>query len=933
MTPPRRKPEAHAKQAPQSKVEHDGAAFAGAENQAHLHRVQQLLPERVRNLLKAMLAEAGDSNQALVQLETLAQQYPSELSAAVENSPFALRAIVVLFGSSPWLGQSLLQNPDLLAFFARPAGLTMARLADDLREQFARFRLRQHQSPLPVLLARFKRREYIRIFLRELLELAPLAEITEEISALADVLIAQALEHAESELRREFQGWPQLRLANGRVAPARFTVLALGKLGGNELNYSSDVDLLYLCDDLPDAGTLAISSMEYFTRLAQELTRTLDSVSVEGPVYRVDLRLRPQGSSGQMVVGLEQATRYYSSQAHDWELQALLKLRRSAGDAALARDFLRLVQPFVYREAMTLDAIQTAARSLDRIRRGASRRPAHQLDVKNGPGGLRELEFAVQCLQRVHGGRESWLRSNGTLPALQKLHDKDHMGDAEFRQLGRAYTELRGIEHRLQCRLGTPSHRLPATPAEQAALFRTMPKKAAHSLRELKEQMAHSAELCATVLRLAEEPGKATPLSARLGSPGAERLAAALSASSPQIARTLASGISDPARSNLMRFIAAAATDNDRLRTTLAQTQLVERALPVFAGSALATEVLARYPSDIAALFGTPAAPPTDSAADALRRQAHAALLRNVGRTLLEGAEVWEVLAEHTRAFDDILGQALASLNPPAGLTVFAVGRMGTCELDVVSDSDLLFVRGASTPAEDCERAARSLVALLSGYTREGTVIAVDARLRPHGGEGELVVSSRRLARYFESEAEAWEAIAFAKLRYICGDAALVPEVTAALELLRQRHLAAPGFAAQLRSMRKHQEAASPEESFKNAPGGLYDIDFLLGLLEVRAGFASGGHQATHRLVRLREIGSLSAPHEDTLRNALELYRRTDHAVRVVEGRSLHWLPENDLRRAAVCALLDLPECDRMLREQMRLVRSTFEAVFDAASC
>ena len=927
MAPHRMKPEAHAKQ------EHGGTAFARAESEARLRRVMELLPERTRNMLSATLAEAGDYNQALVQLETLAQQHPSEFAAAVGNSPFVLRAIVVLFGSSPWLGQSLLQNPDLLAFFARPAGLTSARLADDLREHFARFRLRQHQSPLPVLLARFKRREYIRIFLRELLGLAPLAEITEEISALADVLIAQALEHAESELRREFQGWPQVQLASGRVAPARFAVLALGKLGGNELNYSSDVDLFYLCDDLPDAGTLAVSSFEYFTRLAQLLTQVLDSVSAEGPVYRVDLRLRPQGASGEMVVGLDQATRYYTSQAHDWELQALLKLRRSAGDATLAREFVRMVQPFVYREAMTLDAIQTAARSLDRIRRGATRHPAHQLDVKNGRGGLREIEFAVQCLQRVHGGRQSWLHSSGTLPALQKLHDKGHIGDVEFRQLGRAYTELRGIEHRLQCRLGTAKHRLPATQPEQTALFRTMPKEASHSLRELKELMARAAELCASVLRLAEEPGDVTPLSARLGSPGAERLAAELSARSPLIARTLASGFSDLARRNLMRFIAAAATDDDRLQSTLAQTPLVERALPVFARSALATEVLARYPSHIAALFGELAAPSTDSAADRLRRQAHAALLRNVGRTLLEAAAVWDVLAEHTRALDDILGQALASLNPPPGLAVFAVGRMGTCELDVVSDADLLFVRDVKSPAEDCERVARALVSLLSGYTREGTVIPVDARLRPHGGEGELVVSGRRLTRYFESEAEAWESIAFAKLRPICGDAALVPEVMAALKLLRQRHADAPGFAAQLRAMRKRLEGTVQTESFKSGPGGLYDIDFLLGLLEARAGLSSGGQQATDRLARLRELGSLSVEQEATLRVALDLYRRADHAVRIVEGRSLHWLPENDHRRAVVCDLLGLPECERMLREQMGLVRSTFNVIFDAASC
>jgi len=266
----------------------------------------------------------------------------------------------------------------------------------DARAEFARFRLRFHELPLPVLLARFKRREYVRIFVRELLGLASLSEITEEISVLSDALIEQALAHCENKLRSRYQGWPQLRSSRGRVYPARFTVLALGKLGGNELNYSSDIDLLYLCDDLGDAGTISIPAREFFTRLAQELTAVLATVSADGQVFRVDLRLRPQGRSGEMVAGCAQALRYYGSECEDWELQALLKLRHSAGDESLAREFIQQAQELIYRDQLSLTAIQTAARSLQRIHRGAVRHGAHELDVKIGPGGLREIEFVVQ---------------------------------------------------------------------------------------------------------------------------------------------------------------------------------------------------------------------------------------------------------------------------------------------------------------------------------------------------------------------------------------------------------------------------------------------------------------------------------------------------------------------------------------------------------
>ena len=261
-------------------------------------RSSRLLPAVAASELPQYLAGSGNPDRAVLQLEVLLQRHPAEALAAFESSALALRACVALFACSQWLGQTLLQNPDLLRLFARPMGLAAERLAEDFREQFARFRMRYHETPLPVLLARFKRREYVRIFTRELLGLASLPEITGEISALSDVMIEQALSHCESELRGRYQGWPQLRSAQGRVYAARFAVLSLGKLGGNELNYSSDIDLLYLYDDAEDAGAIAIPAREFFIRLAQELTAVLSTVSADGPVFRVDLRLRPQGRAG-----------------------------------------------------------------------------------------------------------------------------------------------------------------------------------------------------------------------------------------------------------------------------------------------------------------------------------------------------------------------------------------------------------------------------------------------------------------------------------------------------------------------------------------------------------------------------------------------------------------------------------------------------------
>ena len=918
-------------------------SFSEPGSAARCVKLVSLLSPRAASELPRYLAASGHPDRAVLQMERLLQQHRDTALAAWDSASPALRASVALFACSPWLGQTLLQNPDLLRLFARPGALDTAGWADDFREQFARFRLRAHHTPLPALLARFKRREYVRIFARELLGLASLPEITGEISALSDVMIEQALLHCESELRAHYRGWPQIRSPQGRVVPARFAVLSLGKLGGYELNYSSDVDLLYLYDDSEDAGAIAVSAREFFTRLAQELTTVLSAVSADGPVFRVDLRLRPQGTSGEMVAGCAQALRYYRAVAQDWELQAMLKLRPSAGDASLGREFVEHVHTLIYCNELSLSAIRTAAQSLERIRRGVTRQGGGGLDVKSGPGGLREIEFAVQCLQRVHGGREPWLRSSGTLFALQKLHDKGHIGDAELRELGEAYALLRAIEHRLQCNHGAQAHRLPEAVQEQAALFASLGEGAPRNLAELKRTMSSACELCARVLRLGSEQqkGEISAQALRLGAPGAERLAQELAARSPSVARVLAAQVGDPMLRGLRRFLAAASTGEQRIRDALENTEWIEAALPVLAQSALATSILASHPEDIVALFRSCGCDAGSSVSDQLRVQSRRAVLRSVGRSVLEGCPIWEILREHTQSFDHILDKALAASSaphpsapttgalgtPPPGFAVFAVGRLGTCELDVLSDADLVFLRKPECDAELAGQCAQAVVGMVSGYTREGSVIEVDTRIRPHGTEGALVPSLRQLAQYFENEAKAWEALAFGKLRWIAGDRRLDAEVCEAVAALRRRFAGSAQFVPELRTVRKRIEDSYGPDSFKGGPGALYDVDFIMGLLEARHGLQAAAQQMPERLAALRGKELLTEAQSAELLRAARLFRGVEHAIRVVEGRPRKWIPVSDALRSGVEQLVKIPELDGVLRAQMRRVRAIFDSI------
>src|SRR5881227_1315845 len=427
-------------------------------------------------LLPGLLAESPDPDTALLFFDRLVSESAGIIQLLNRHNFLAHYALLV-FGHGRFLAETLIQNTDLLQSFLREKNLDRSLSREEFHESLARFRSRSFETDVSLLLARFKRREYVRIMLRDVLKIAPLAETTAEISALSDVLIEEALREAESAMERRF-GLPQHLDAEGRALTTPFAVLSLGKLGGNELNYSSDIDLLYLHGDGPEPPSAPISNREYFVRLAQQVTEISSRHTAEGPVFRIDLRLRPQGNEGELAISLSNALRYYAETAHDWECQALIKVRHSAGNVQLARAFIRRVQPQVYSEEINFAAIKTALVAREKIdrkrRRQAAAERQESLDVKIDRGGIRDIEFLLQCLQRVYGGREPWLRSGGTLFSLQKLHDKRHISGHDFHELNSAYTFLRHLEHRLQLRQGQQLHRLPSSQPDLEILQHSM---------------------------------------------------------------------------------------------------------------------------------------------------------------------------------------------------------------------------------------------------------------------------------------------------------------------------------------------------------------------------------------------------------------------------------------------------------------------------
>jgi glutamate-ammonia-ligase adenylyltransferase len=899
-----------------------------------LQRIAQRAPESLLTALLPLVEGSPDPDQAVNLFERLTGECDEALLLLLEQNPTLLHYAVVVFGHSYWLGETLLHNPDLFGILRLEKNFERSHDRDDYRANLAWVRGQASELDISTLLARFKKREYIRIFLRDALGIATVAETTEEISALADVMIEEGLRQAEVQMRLRY-GSPQFSDTPGQTVDAPFAVLSLGKLGGNELNYSSDVDLLCIYGDQELSGSL--SRREFFIRQAQLLTEILSRATPEGTPFRVDLRLRPEGNEGEPAVELKRALSYYAHAAHDWELQALIKARYTAGDTALAREFIRGVQPRVYTENVNFAAIETARHSRHRMgvrrRQIAGGREPGTINVKVDGGGIRDIEFLVQCLQRVYGGEERWLRSGGTLFSLQKLHDKGHLSGKDFHELTQAYQFLRKVEHRLQLQRGQQLHELPSTAVALEILHRAVDRDAAESsasafLRDIQARMNRVREVYESIIhseRLKRSGGPAASASSEWSGRNLsfDQVLERAAVDMPLLAGPALHGLGLHARRNLHRFLSSAMTSSERYAPLLEAPQRVIQALPLFATSDYLTDILIRHPDAIRVLdehqerhLGDVSHDPITGSPDhqitrsteplaALRRDFRRFALAVGAQDVLSPRSAIASLREITRIGDAAIRRALAITEGDRHLALFALGRLGTDEFDIASDADLLFVRAPEAPEADARLDAEKLVHAVSAYTREGAIFAVDARLRPHGGAGELVVTPAMVEKYLAEEAQPWEALTYTKLRFIAGREDLAPRVLTGVWRQIVEMAFKPDFPQAVVEMRTRLEKSNRyANSFKLARGGFYDIDFIAAFLMLKHASLTGGN-TLDRLEHLHRNGILPTPTFATLHRATLLYRTADHVIRLITGRARPELPEAEHARQATEALLN----------------------------
>jgi glutamate-ammonia-ligase adenylyltransferase len=409
------------------------------------------------------LPRISDPDMALNNLDRFvgAARNPLALGSLFERDAEALPTLLQIFSTSQFLSDWLMRDPESFDLLRLTEGQPVSRnaLRDDICSNVAAV---DDERVVTRILCGFRHREMLRIAYGDIVRGQPLETVTSQISYLADAIIEAAV-RAAWRFQTEKRGVP--RLANG--AAGRFAVLALGKLGGEELNYSSDIDLMFLSDGPGKTdGQRSVSNGEFFDRLAKQIVKLLTEPTVLGTSYRVDLRLRPEGQQGPAVRDWDSALRYYDVSGRTWERQAFVKARAVAGDLTLGNFLLDQLQPWIYRRYLSRADIAGIRALKRRIEQRVQREGGDTRNVKTGHGGIRDIEFCIQFLQLLNGADLPEIRLGNTLLALAQLERVGCLTMQERQILEENYRFLRKIEHRLQILFDLKTHLLPDSDKE-----------------------------------------------------------------------------------------------------------------------------------------------------------------------------------------------------------------------------------------------------------------------------------------------------------------------------------------------------------------------------------------------------------------------------------------------------------------------------------
>ncbi len=711
---------------------------------------------------------------------------------------------------------------------------------------------------------------------RDLAGDADLAEVTETMSAFADLAVGVAHDVERAALVEKHGkpvspgGWVQELL-----------IIGMGKLGGRELNVSSDIDLIFVYpEDGDTGGAKVISNYEFFERLGKRIIQTLAEITEHGQVFRVDMRLRPHGDSGPLVCSFDMLENYFITQGREWERYAWIKARVLQGKRF--EELKKIARPFIFRKYLDFGAINAMRDLHSQIRREVTRKDrAH--NVKLGPGGIREIEFIAQVFQLIRGGRDRELQIKPTLKVLDALVEHGTLAAGSVEKLKAAYIFLRRLEHRLQYLDDAQTHDLPDTPDDQAIIARSMgfedyaallagldvhrsavashfdavfgdPGKEGHALDSIWEDAEEAERIIPTLQELGyADPERAARHLANLKRGGRYQhlpanIRTRFDALIPRVVDVAAKHSSpNETLSRCLDFIDVIGGRGAYLAMLQQYPEALKKVGDLVSASRWATQYLSRHPIlldellDPRILSTAPdwaafredlqrrldeVDPDTEQQMDIMREQHHTQVFRLLTQDLASVLSV-EQLSDHLSALADLLLDLTIPLcwrklrkrhrdDAPA-FAVISYGKLGGKELGYASDLDIVFLFDDPDPdaAEHYARLAQRINGWLSSQTAAGILFETDLRLRPNGDAGLLVSTIDAFRKYQLASAWTWEHQALTRARFSAGDA----RIGDAFDVIRVDVLRQPRDAQTLRdeviAMRKKMMDAHASKNEK----------------------------------------------------------------------------------------------------------------------
>ncbi|MFZ9105592.1 MAG: bifunctional [glutamine synthetase] adenylyltransferase/[glutamine synthetase]-adenylyl-L-tyrosine phosphorylase [Pontimonas sp.] len=748
------------------------------------------------------------------------------------------------------------------------------------------------------------RRELMRLALWDTVQHAPIDAVDVVARGLAD--LADAAIEVAIDIARA-----QLGLSSDDVPLA---VIAMGKAGARELNYLSDVDVIYVTEATdPESQDTVLRGA---TALAQSLQRIIGEFSSEPGLWEVDANLRPEGKDGALVRTLDSHVAYYQRWAKDWEFQALIKARPMAGSMELGARYRQALEPLIWAASTRQGFVEQVQRMRERV---TEHIPADEVDIqlKLGPGGLRDVEFTIQLLQLVHGGADPDVRVPDTLGALRALASKGYVGRPEAAEFDRAYRLLRTLEHRLQLRHLKRTHLMPRDEEDLRILARASKiaenaeslverwRETQRQVRSLHEKLFYrpllqaiaglgtdegvelTSEQAADRLRatgFVDPEGAINHITAL--TQGVSRRAQIQRNLLPVILRWLADG-TDPDRGLLAfrRLSDNLGESNWFLRMLRDSSGAAQRLTRVLATSGYVGALLERVPDGAGwldnpddlvprereTLLGEVASiaeryqDDVDSGANALRQLRRRELLRLAMASIvgeIETIPLGNALTELTEVYLEGAWRLAAAAMEGVEFAIIAMGRFGGGELGFASDADVVYVVRDGGAGDDTHNRGIELVREITRITEDVLFpFELDAGLRPEGKNGPMVRSLDAYQAYYDRWALSWEAQALLRARDVVGDASLRADFMAMANSIRYPDAFPSDALREIRRIKARVESerlpqgADPTRHVKLGRGSLSDVEWLVQLLQLRY---AGHHESLRRADTLGTLRALA---------------------------------------------------------------------------